>query len=594
MGLGFLAVHLLLLLGTFDVYDLEETEYGNVAVAMLDGHLDGYLHLATDPEQGDALASGAGRRRRTVWSIEPLVYPFFLALGPSMLALKLFALTGCALWAALWFGVGRRLAPSLPLWAVGILFVLPMPLVQRAALSTTSITAHLGSSMWHGACLLLALLAAERKGRGLDLPLLALSGLVAGWGLHCSFSLAPLLLGVVLFVVLARGALGLVPWVLGTVPGLATAWLFRDPSRANGDNDLVVSLTGLSAGTEGRADGLPWQDLLTSLTHGAGFGRVDAASLDLGYLPLGAAYTLLVVGIVVLGSVLGRRAASPASPGSGALLLSLAVSALAFLLSLLLTGFRLDTSYFDGLRYLLPVCSLPTLAVLWAAQRSGRSRTFVAVVLGAHVLGFALLFRPSVFPAPWHSMKGYEPWVMKAWLQGELEPEEIHPDRLGRWAFWAGNSEARRLQTLDAPPTWAGQLERHQLQGDAALEFWRGFGFGLAVRQQMAEDGVFSPEGLPLAQRQALWQGAGMAQCYLPDEMRGWLLERAPEGFAGDLWYGFARADIYCQRLPGGGPENDPVLGERVREGRRDGWERDYSASGRPPFEEADLGFKVY
>ncbi len=133
----------MLLLGTYDIYDLEETEYGNVAVAILDGQVGaaGYASLSTDETQGDALMSGAGRRRRTVWSVEPTVVPFFVLLGPTMFALKLWALFGAGLWAVVWFLVARRVTPRAPPWIVAALFVLPLPLVQRAAISATSITA---------------------------------------------------------------------------------------------------------------------------------------------------------------------------------------------------------------------------------------------------------------------------------------------------------------------------------------------------------------------------------------------------------------------------------------------------------------------
>ena len=122
VGLAFFFVHVLLLLCTFDVYDLEETEYGNVAVAAMDGQLkpSGYSTLSTDPSQGDALMSGAGRRRRTVWSMELTVVPFFAVLGSSMLALKVWALFGGGLWAAIWFLVARRVTPRAPPWGARV------------------------------------------------------------------------------------------------------------------------------------------------------------------------------------------------------------------------------------------------------------------------------------------------------------------------------------------------------------------------------------------------------------------------------------------------------------------------------------------
>ena len=586
VGAAFFVLHLVLLLGTFDAYDLEETEYGNVAVAMMDGHLDGYLHLETDPSQGDALASGAGRRRRTVWSVEPLVYPFFALFGPTMLALKLFSLAGSALWAVLWFLVARRLVPRLPPWMVAALFVLPLPLVQRAALSTTSITAHLGSSLWHAAALLLVLVGLERPKGLARHGLLVASGLVAGWGMYCSFSLAPLLVGVAVLVLWSGVWRGGLAWTLGTTPGLVMMWLFRDPSRANGDNDLVVALTGLSAGSGTRSEGLHWADLGTALMEGPGFGRVDPETLSLTYLSIGIGYSVLVAAILVFGTVSGRGSEHSSADGARRLVVSLLVSGCAYGVAMLLSGFQLDPGYFDGLRYLLPLSPLPALAVLWAAQRSARPRSVLGVVLVAHAVGFVLLFRPAAFPAPWHTMKGYEPWVMKAWLQGDLEPSGVAPERLGRWALWAGNSAARQLDTLAQPEHWADRLEEHGLSGAAATEYWRGFGFGLALRQlppgELPQTLVFAPTVLGEQEQRWLWQGAAMSRCYVPGERRDTLFELAPEANHEDLWYGLARAEIYCRS----GEVAPPEYVEQSAAGRRDSWDLDYSAAAAPVSDE--------
>ena len=134
---AFFVVHTALMLFTFDVYDLEESEYGNVAIALMDGNLSDYAELRTGEDSEEAM-SAAGRRRRSLWSIEPLVLPFFLVLGPTMFALKVAAISGAAIWAGLWFLIARRSAGYLRDWQVALLFVFPLPLVQRACLLYTS------------------------------------------------------------------------------------------------------------------------------------------------------------------------------------------------------------------------------------------------------------------------------------------------------------------------------------------------------------------------------------------------------------------------------------------------------------------------
>jgi len=600
----------LLLLGTFDVYDLEETEYGNVAVALLDGHLGDYASLRTDPALGDALSSGAGRRRRTVWSVEPLVAPFFALLGPSMLSLKLFALTGAALWAALWFLVALRLAPGVPSWALGLLFVLPAPLIQRAALSATSITAHLGSSLWHAASLLAVLLALERgrptssslspttRGRT-SLALFLTSGLFAGWGIHCSLSLAPLLVGVVALLVMERRWLGAGLWALGTLPGLIIAWLFADPGRTGMGSDLVVAATGLSSGSASRAADLSLADFGLALTHGPGFGRVDPGSLSLEYLPLGLGYSAVFVAVCLWGWKVRERGGPLAGQGTsvpapGRLLLSLTVSFGAFVVAWAITGFRLDPTYFDGLRYLLPLSPLPPLLLLWLWGGHPKATRVVAGLGLLHAVGFAMLFRPSVFPAPWQHLKGYEPWVMKAWLGADLDESSIQPDRRRRWALWAGISEAQRGGAAEGEAVRTLGGRQSGLSAPSETAFWRGIGLGTALGAAGTLPSVLAPDQLSPDHGALLWQGAGMARCYVEQGVRDILLEEVPPRHLGDLWYGFARADIYCGGIEEIAPPWPPALAGRIEEGLRDAWQLDYSGPGAPSYEDRPQGFVVY
>lgn len=573
---GFVAVHLLLLMGTFDAVDLEEMEYGNVAVAMLDGQVAaaGYAALRTDPGAGDQLMTGAGRRRRATWSVEPTVTPFFALFGATMLSLKLWAICASALWAVLWFLVACRLAPRAGPWIPAMLLVLPLPLVQRSVLSATSITAHLGTSAWYAAALLLLLWARDR-GRGPALALVAGSGLVAGLGLHCSFSLAPLLLGVLWLAWRQTGWTALPAWGLGALPGLALLWLFRDPSRAS--HGLVTGLTGLSEGSAFREPGLGGvlRNLGRTFIYGPGYGRVDPETLDLQYLPIALVFSVLLLVVVLVGWRLGRRGVEA---GPRELAISLALSAGAFYAVFLVTGFKLDTGFFDGLRYLLPISALPALATTWALARlEGRRRWGLAgALVAAQAVGFVLLFRPSVFPAPWIAIQGYESPVMKAWMTGPLESSGVAPSRVDRWALWAGLSDARRA---DEPLSWedgSARADRHSLPEATRAEYWRGFGVGLLLRQAQRAEGVYSLPGSPQDVGAWIWEGAAMGTAYAgcSERLREGLLRDAPAELAGSLWYGLGRADVYC-RIFRDARERVERPGDFDR-GYMDGWRRDW------------------
>ena len=588
VGAAFVVVHVLLVLGTFDVYDLEETEYGNVAIALIDGHVDrSYASLATDSEWGDGLMTGAGRRRRTVWSLEPTVAPFFAVLGPTMFALKLWAVVFAGIWAALWFVLARAAAPRAGAWAAAALFVLPLPLVQRAAVSATSITAHLGSSLWHAAALV-ALLAAGRRG---GLGFVALSGLLAGFGLYCGFSLAPLLGGVVYLAWAVGKTRGLATWAVGTIPGLALAAACRDPGRA--DADLITALTGLQEGGTFREAG--WttalESLGTALRFGAGFGRVDPGTGDLQYSALGVVYTLaaaaLVVGLVVVGR---RPRPTAAEPPTVALRIALAISFAGFVAGLAVTGFKLETTFFDGLRYLLPLAPLPALLAVLAADAAARGGAdvrratllFAAPLVLAHAVGFAGHFRADVFPAPWWDVPGYEPWVMKNYFHESLEVAKIKEERRSRWAIWSGLSEARRADAVE--------LERWGPAGgpvplptgappEVVAEFLRGVGMGLVLRADRASPQSLPelPAGAPRDATLRMIEGIGMGHAHVgcSDGVRAALLRAhpGPEARAA-AWYGFGRADLYCAAFSGGLPPG--ADGEAYRRGLADAVARDY------------------
>lgn len=595
MFAGFVVVHLLLLLGTFDAVDLEEMEYGNVAVAMLDGQAAaaGYATLSTEPSAGDQLMTGAGRRRRTVWSVEPTVLPFFAAFGATMLSLKLWAICASGLWAALWFLVACRLAPRAGLWIPALLLVVPLPLVQRSVLTATSITAHLGTSAWHGLALLLVLWARDR-GRGPALALVAASGLAAGLGLHCSFSLAPLLLGVIWLAWRQAGWTALPVWGLGALPGLALVWLFRDPSRAS--HGLITGLTGLSEGSAFRDPGLmgALRNLGRTFVYGPGYGRVDRSTLDLHYLPIAAVFSVLLLAILLLGWRRGRRSGDAASQQ---LALSLLLSGGAFYAVFLVSGFKLETGFFDGLRYLLPIAALPALAAVWALGRlSGRLRGWLtAGLVAAQVLGFVLLFRPSVFPAPWAGIQGYESPVMKAWMTGPLDTAAVAPGRVDRWALWAGLSDGRRAEL---PLSWqdaSTRAQAHALPEASRAEYWRGFGVGLLLRQAQASEVRWSTGQEPPEVGAWLLEGAAMGTAYAgcDESLREGLLTDATGGLAASAWYGLGRADVYCRVYRDRADRVERP--EDFERGYLDGWRRDWwSGRGPDPTREFVEGVRLY
>jgi hypothetical protein len=569
----FVAVGMLLVLGSFDAYDLEELEYGNVAVALLDGHLDDYASLSTDASHGDRLMTGAGRRRRTVWSAEPLILPFFALFGATALALKIASVVLSGLWAWAWYAIARRAAPAAPWWAAAAVFGLPIPLVQRSGISATSLFAHLGSSLLHGAALALLLLPRQRGPR--MLAACVASGLLAGFGLYQSFSLAPLLPGVLwaAWRLGGRQAAGL--WALATGPGLLMAWLFRDSSRSG--SGIVVALTGLEDGGVFRGERVAQllSNLATAAVYGPGFGH--AADGRFTYLPVGWLYSALVAGVAVA-ALVARRKRTTAGDVPLVVGMSLVGSFAVYLVALATTGFKLETDFFDGLRYLLPVAPGAGLLVAWSAGVLRRPVWVVAPVVAAHAIGLGAELQPQAFPAPWGRLKGYEPWVMRQHLQEPLRIDRIAPARRARWALYAGMSEAWRASPDGSG--WAA-AQRHEELGAVEPEFWRGFGVGLTMR--------FGPEVGPLpavpgAPREQLLEGRAMGYAYAGCQqlVRDRLLAQDPED-ADALWYGFGRAEPYCRQLEVAGHAHEAAL----RRGVQDAWRYDYAAEGAGPADDA-------
>jgi len=565
---AFVMVHLLLLSFSFDAIDLEELEYGNIGVAILDAIGQPWQTFQTYPREGSRVL------------LTPLVAPLFAIFGSSLWTLKLAGILGASLWAATWFLISRRLVPHGALIAAAVLFILPMPLIQRAALSASSIFAHLGASAWHGLALLLLLPAASAL--SLSRVRLVFSGLTAGLGVFCGFALAPLLPGLAWLVLKRSGIPGLITWIVATLPGLLWAFAARNASRLDTQADLVVGLTGLESGGAFRGEVLSqaFENLWLTFAYGAGFGRVDEATLEVHYLPLGAVWSLLAVGILVL-SWRALRAAGPTAPRTDRLgAQSLLLSAGIYVAVLVGTGFKIEIHYFDGPRYLLPLAPIALVGLLAAlAHLSERpQRTLLGIVLATHVLGFVLLARPSVFPAPWDSVKGFEPWVRRQFLEVELQPQGIEPQRLARWALWAGLSESWALEGGGSWSQWQGLDTKHGLTAgsEAQQEFWRGFGVGILLATEHDDSPRLLAPDTPEETASLIWQGLAMGYNNVgcQDRFLRSLLTEAPANQHEGLWYGFGRADIYCKSYLQGPPAEADA--EAFMRGRAEGWRLDY------------------
>jgi hypothetical protein len=493
-------------------------------------------------------------------------------------------------WAGLWFLIARSLAPRAAPWAAATLFVLPLPLVQRAALSATSITAHLGSSMWHAAALW-AVVCAGRSSGSARLGWIALSGGVVGVGLYCGFSLAPLLLGVAWAVWRTSGPAGVATWSAGALPGLGLARAFRDPSRAGAD--LITALTGLQEGGTFREAGLSTvlDTVVTAARYGAGFGRVDVATADLEYLSVGLLYSLGLLGLVIAAvRWAGRTSREEPTAEAGLLGVSLGLSALGFVGALAVTGFKLETTFFDGLRYLLPLAPGPPLVILWAVDRLVRggidprraTPALVAPLLVAHLLGFGGHFRADVFPAPWWDVRGYEPWVMKNHLQRTLQLSEIERSRRYRWAIWSGLSEARKASRSslgDWGPAGGPIALPVGAEPEVVDDFLRGVGMGLILRAAQETPGELPalPLGVPRTVRLRLIEGLAMGHAHVgcSDTLRDALLDSALDPAARSAaWYGLGRADLYCLAFSAGRPPGADE--EAYQGGLADAVARDY------------------
>ncbi len=546
---AFVAVHVVLMLGTWDVIDQEELEFGTVPMLLLDG-------------EGDSI--GANRTISREGS-QVLLAPFFVLvfglLGTSMLALKLGGLALTGAWAAGWFTVARRALPRVPVWLVAAAFVLPVPLVQRSAISTASIHTHLGASTLHALVLVVLMGAVASGGRG-RWKLLAAAGLLAGFGVFFSLTLAPLLIGAMWLVWTAGRWRGLALWVGAAVPGglLQLRGLIGRGGPAP---------TGGAAGVSGFMKGtvvldpsrLSLDNLVNAAAYGPGFAEPGwAADQFLRYSGWGA---LLTAACLLLG-LWGLRSRPE---DGGDVRRSLLISALVFTPLLLLGEGSVRGDLFDGPRYALPLLPLLTIAGLYGAGRGG------VALLVAHALGFALLFRPAVFPAPWADVRGAEPWLDRRPQSSTFRLDRAPEERRARYALWTGMRAVPDHRPLDRVDLFDGLKATHGFSGQTEREYWRGVGYSLEVWTDGVDRGI-GAELLATSKpevRAFLWQGAAMAWKCVDTAP---LAARAGREHRDALAWGRGRVDLFCRRF-GGGPIDSRGLGPPFYDGLGANWALD-------------------
>ena len=546
---AFVTLHVVLMLGTWDIIDQEELEFGTVPMLFLDGEAD---------------AIGPSRTIRREGS-QVLLAPFFVLvfrlLGTSMLALKLGGLLLTGAWAAGWFAVARRAVPHVPPWIVAAAFVLPVPLVQRSAVSTASIHTHLGASALHALVLLLALAALGTAGTR-RWAWIAVSGALAGLGVFFSLTLAPLLVGVAWVVWAAGRARGLALWTLAATPGglLQLQGLIGRGGPSGGGG--AAGLSGFMKGTVVLDPSrLSLDNLVQAAAYGPGFAEPGwAADQFLRYSAWGA----LLTGFCVLAALWGWR--TKRAQGRD-VRRALGISALVFTPLLLLGEGSVRGDLFDGPRYALPLLPLLTIAGLFGAGRAA-----LALPL-AHLLGFVLLFRPAVFPAPWADVRGAEPWLDRRPQPPSFVLDEAPVERRARYALWTGMRLVPDQGHLPGPEAILAVHDRHGLDGVADDEFWRGVGYSFEVWTEGLDEGLGArmlaasdPE-----MQARLWEGAAMAwKCANPAPLAA---RAGPEQRQALAW-GRGRVELFCRGF-GGGPLDSKGLGPPFYDGLGAGWTLD-------------------
>jgi len=563
---GFVAIHLLLAAGSFDILDVEEQEYGNLTVALIDGNAADFGAFRTMDREGAMLVLG------------PVMVPFYLLFGSTMWAMRVFAVAAMGIWAVLWFLLACRTARAAPPWLVGAFFVLPIPLIGRAAFSSTSLATHLGASTWLALGLLCVLAAAKAESRWARIGGLVAAGGIASLGVICGYTFVALAPGLLFLAWRLCGKSGLLLVCLFALPGAFTTLGVADLASWGGEQDLVEHLTGLSPSSGREREGgigTVLENLRTAAIYGPGFARPGEG---VGWTPLawGGLWTLLAFVGVGLAAVRHRE---PLPEESRPLAAALGVSTASYLVVFVIAGFRLDASYFDGLRYLGPLVPFGLVLLLEALGRSGRvGRALGALLLALQVAGFGFLFRAEVFPAPWSDLQGYTAPDPTVQLGAPLDMHGVPASRQDHWALWAG----ARVADFGLHDGTFEELEAnralHGLPDSAAAEFWRGVGMAQALAPPSCLlAGVCSVSGATPEVQTWLWQGAAMAvSC--PDQE--WLLRERGPAHPPEVAYGIGRLNAVCAQTRS---PDEPLGIERsaaFKAGRLDGWRIDLAAPG--------------
>lgn len=530
--------------------DLEELDYGTLpfaASAGIFGLTDWFDYRLYDREGALVL-------------VTPLVTPFFLLGGASLAALKVAGVAIAGIWAVVWAAVARRVFPGMAAWKSVVLFAVPLPLVQMAALSIVSMMTHLGSSTWHGLALLCAVLALDSPSALRSRIGVLTSGMLGGIGTFCAYSALPLLPGVAWYVWARGGRARAGWWLLGTLPGLLWAWGWFHTEALE---DVERSSSTLA---------FVWSTASQVFLFGPGVANNDALLHTpwdgASYCAAGVVALLLVVEIVLMVRVTGLHAARLRSRVDPLLARALGLSALGYLASMVLTRYEMSPDLFDGLRYLLPLAPLYTLICLAVCHPLPR-RLGAAAVVGfvlLHLAGVLQLTYPFQRVEGLSGTRGFHaaPVLFATTDRSSAALESPYASEL---ALWTGMRLFHEDSTLQQHPGFHAWTDSPH-----ADEFWRGVGIAMGHAGEPASSSVAVPPRHVHHVRQGEAMGFDCASA------RSWIDEHEPDS---DILWALGRSSRWWQC-------DDDVYGDLTdrdsfRAGRREGWVLDFGLSTSPP-----------